>query len=157
MPRFEQEKHSTHAPEKLFAVVADIAMYPKFLPWCVGARILSGNPDPFAGGEVLAELAIRFGLIQESYVSRVRFLPPTATETTARILTQLERGPFTHLTNEWHITPAANGGSTVYCLVDFGFRVQFLEKAIGGVFGKATQKMSEAFEARVQSLYPTKG
>ena len=37
MPQFETERHVRHAPDKMFALVADVENYPEFLPLCDGA------------------------------------------------------------------------------------------------------------------------
>ena len=34
-----------YTPQQMFDLVADVARYPEFLPWCVGARIKEQQPD----------------------------------------------------------------------------------------------------------------
>ena len=45
-----------YSPAQLFALVADVAKYPSFLPWCVGARIRS-----HVANDLVADLTIGFG------------------------------------------------------------------------------------------------
>jgi len=63
--------------KELYAVVADVASYPKFIPFCTGSRI-----DPLAleramqGKTVVdAELTVGFLSFKESYVSSVTCIP----------------------------------------------------------------------------------
>ena len=41
MPQFETTRHVGHAPEKMFALVADIEKYPQFLPLCEALTVRS--------------------------------------------------------------------------------------------------------------------
>ena len=41
MTKHSELKVVPFKPEQLFEMVADVKSYPKFLPWCVGARIRS--------------------------------------------------------------------------------------------------------------------
>ena len=59
-----------YSPAQLFALVADVAKYPSFLPWCVAARIRSN-----VGNDVVADLTIGFGPFRESFTSRVKLIP----------------------------------------------------------------------------------
>lgn len=156
MPTHQQVEILPYSVEQLFALVGDVASYPRFLPWCVGARILSGNADPMGGGEMLAELMIRFKMFQESYVSRVKFVPPTPTERDALIEAMLERGPFSHLSNRWQFIEIGPNETEVRFEVDFSFKTAFLDKIVGPLFNKATQMMVDAFRKRAESMYPPK-
>ena len=43
----------THSAEQMYALINDIESYPKFLPWCGGARILSTTSE-----EIVASLDV---------------------------------------------------------------------------------------------------
>ena len=141
MPIHSEQQILPYTPEQLFDLVADIERYPEFLPWCRAARILERKP-----GEVLAELAISFAHMTESYVSRVVLSRPQAIDVT------MVKGPFHHLTNRWRFT-AVEGGTRIDFDLDFQFRSRLLDKMIGPVFGKATAKMVDAFRSRARELY----
>ena len=52
MPTHAERRFLPYAPEKLYALVADVQRYPEFLPWCVGARIRRRDGDErHAGGQ----------------------------------------------------------------------------------------------------------
>ena len=135
-----------YSPAQLFALVADVAKYPSFLPWCVGARIRS-----HVANDLVADLTIGFGPFRESFTSRVKLIPPDATGACA-IKVEYENGPFKYLHNRWTFTPHPEG-CLVDFFVDFEFRNFVLQKAIGTVFGEAVRVMVNAFLKRARTIY----
>ncbi len=146
MTAYSEKKVVPYAPAQLFALVADVAKYPSFLPWCVGARIRS-----HVGNELVADLTIGFGPFRESFTSRVTLFPQDATGMCA-IRSEYENGPFKYLHNKWKFTPHAQG-CTVDFFVDFEFRNFVLQKAIGAVFTEAVRLMVSAFLRRARAVY----
>ncbi len=146
MTTYTERKLVPYAPAQVFALVADVAKYPQFLPWCVGARIKS-----HIGNEVLADLTIGFGPFRESFTSRVTLTHPDATGA-CHIKTEYENGPFKYLHNRWKFTPDAQG-CVVDFYVDFEFRNFVLQKAIGTVFTEAVRVMVNAFLRRARTVY----
>ncbi|MDB5372337.1 MAG: ubiquinone-binding protein, partial [Belnapia sp.] len=41
MPTHAEKRILRYTPDQLFQLVADVRRYPEFLPWCVGARVIS--------------------------------------------------------------------------------------------------------------------
>ena len=41
MTKHSEQKVVPFTPKQVFEMVSDVQSYPKFLPWCVGARIRS--------------------------------------------------------------------------------------------------------------------
>lgn len=142
MPSHEETRYSPHSPEELYTLVMDIESYPKFLPWCVGARILSRDE-----AMVVADLIIRFKAFREKFTSEVTFEPNRF------VRVHLVEGPFTHLENYWEFRPHPEGGTEIHFSVDFAFRSKILEKLIGVMFERAVEKMVSSFEARADALY----
>jgi coenzyme Q-binding protein COQ10 len=143
---YAEKKLVRYSPAQLFALVADVAKYPSFLPWCVGARIRS-----HVGNDLVADLTIGFGPFRESFTSRVKLIPPDATGACA-IKVEYENGPFKYLHNRWTFTPHSEG-CLVDFFVDFEFRNFVLQKAIGAVFGEAVRVMVNAFLKRARTVY----
>jgi coenzyme Q-binding protein COQ10 len=141
MPSHHDQQISSYTPEQLFALVADIEKYPEFLPWCRAARVLSRSE-----GEFMGELIISFAHMSESYTSRVVLTPHSAIDVT------MVRGPFEYLTNSWRFTAVPEGTRIDFAL-DFKFRSKLLEKLMGGLFSKATERMVSAFSTRADILY----
>lgn len=141
MPQHSEQQFSPYTPEQLFTLVADVAKYPEFLPWCRAARVSERTETSFLG-----ELIISFAHMSESYTSRVTLTPHTQVDVV------MVKGPFEYLTNRWHFTPTECGTRIDFSL-DFQFRSKMLEKLIGGLFSKATAKMVSAFKERADALY----
>ncbi len=147
MPHHAETKILPYTADQMFALVADVARYPEFLPWTAAARIRSRKP--VTGGEVMeADLVISFKVFRESFGSRVTLLPSEN-----RILTEYIDGPFKHLKSVWTFADRADGGCEVAFSVDFEFRNAILGRVIGLVFNEAMQRVVRAFEARAKTLY----
>ena len=146
MPTYSETRVLPYSPAQLFELVRDIEKYPEFLPWCRGARILSREEDAFTG-----ELVISFCHLTERYTSRVTPVAPSAT-TEGSIHVSLVKGPFSHLSNHWRFVPHPQG-TELFFHVDFAFKSSLLDKMIGGLFTRATEKMIAAFTARAEALH----
>jgi coenzyme Q-binding protein COQ10 len=141
MPTHAEKRVLRYTPEQLFDLVADVHRYPEFLPWCVGARVLSRSET-----ELVADLTIGFRMFRESFRSRVALERPHLLRVT------YENGPFRYLNNTWRFT-AVPGGTEVDFFVDFEFRSALLQAVIGVVFNEAVRVMVRAFERRAMVLY----
>jgi coenzyme Q-binding protein COQ10 len=141
MPTHAEHKLVSYSCEQLFDLVADVGLYPQFLPWCVGARVRSRSER-----ELVADLTIGFGPFRESFTSRVALDRPH------RVQVRYENGPFRYLNNQWSFTPAP-GGCRVDFFVDFEFRSRILQAAIGVVFNEAVRRMVNAFLKRARDVY----
>lgn len=136
-------RHSTHEPGELFSLVVDIERYPEFIPWCRAARVLERHEGYFLG-----ELIVAFSGFTERYTSKVTPKPAER-----RIEVELVKGPFTTLSNHWRFEPAPQGGTNIHFAVEFEFKSKLLNSMMGGVFGRAVDKMGDAFVKRADQLY----
>ena len=141
MPSHTEQQILPYTPQQLFDLVMDIERYPEFLPWCRAARVLERGE-----GEMLGELAVSFAHLTERYTSRVVLTPYSAIDVT------MVKGPFEHLINRWRFVPAGKG-TQIDFFIDFRFKSRILEKLIGSMFAKATDKMIDAFKVRAEQLY----
>jgi coenzyme Q-binding protein COQ10 len=150
MSHHHEVRQLPYTAAQMFALVADVAKYPEFLPWTAAARIRSRKA--VEEGEVLeAELVISFKVFREKFGSRVTLLPHED-----RILTEYLDGPFKHLKSVWQFRdlPVQEGGGVeVAFTVDFEFRNAILAALIGLVFNEAMTRVVRAFEARAAALY----
>lgn len=151
MPRHSENRHLPYAAGQIWALVADVARYPEFLPWTAAARIRSRAPLPGRGegAEVMeADLVISFKVFRERFGSRVRLIPAEN-----RIETDYLDGPFRYLHSYWQIDPDPAGGCRVRFEVDFEFRSKVLQAVIGVVFDEAMRRVVGAFERRAAQLH----
>jgi coenzyme Q-binding protein COQ10 len=141
MPTHAEKRILRYTQDQLFELVADVHRYPEFLPWCVGARVLTRTET-----DLTADLTIGFRMFRESFRSRVALDRPGLVRVT------YENGPFRYLNNTWRFTPVA-GGTEVDFFVDFEFRSALLQAVIGVVFNEAVRVMVRAFERRAMALH----
>lgn len=146
MPTHAEKRILPYRPDQLFALVAGIEQYPKFLPWCIGARIRERNETV-----VVADLIIGFKMFRERFTSRVTLNPEAR-----RIDVEYTDGPFKYLKNHWIFQPHPTGCEIDF-YVDFEFRSRLLQKTIELLFNEAVRRMVGAFEARARQLYGENG
>lgn len=135
-----------YPPRQLFGLVADVARYPEFLPWCHAARIRRRESPTIE----IAELAIGFGPFHEKFVSRVVLAPDHPGG--PRIDTTGIEGPFRRLSSRWIFEPHAEG-TLIDFELEFDFRSLLLQKTVQLLFAEAVRRMVSAFEARAAKLY----
>ena len=130
-----------YSQQEMFALVADIERYPEFLPWCVGARIRRRE-----GAVVVADLRVRFGVLSETFTSRVTLRAPE------RIDIGYAHGPLRRMATHWRFAPAPDGSE-----VEFRTEYEFRSRLLGGVamrfFQEVAKRMAGAFEARAHALH----
>jgi coenzyme Q-binding protein COQ10 len=141
MPTHAEKRILRYSPEQMFELVADVRRYPEFLPWCVGARVLSRSET-----ELVADLTIGFRVFRETFRSQVTLERPH------HIHVRYLNGPFRYLNNHWRFAPHAEGTELDF-FVDFEFRSRLLQAVIGTVFNEAVRLMVRAFERRAMQLY----
>lgn len=147
MPHHAESRDLPFKAQQMFELVADVARYPEFLPWCEAARIRTRTPKGDTE-EVLADLVIGFKVFRERFGSRV-VLDPAA----MKIDTEYLDGPFKYLVSTWTFEDRVDGGCTVHFEVDFEFRNRILQGAAGLFFNEAMQRIVRAFEERAQALH----
>ncbi len=145
MPSHAETKVLPYTPEQMFDMVADVAAYPDFLPWCIATRVRTADAL-----HLTADMVIGFKMFREQFTSRVTLERP------GLIKVEYERGPFKYLKNHWKFSNEKGGGCLVDFTVEFEFRSQLLEMAIGKVFTEAVHRMVAAFEKRAETLYGQK-
>src|SRR3982751_4235760 len=74
MPLHQETRVLPYTADQMYAVVADVARYPEFLPWC--ERLIVKTREKQDGIEyVTAEMFIAYPPLRERYISRVRLDP----------------------------------------------------------------------------------
>ncbi|WP_170586458.1 type II toxin-antitoxin system RatA family toxin [Ruegeria arenilitoris] len=147
MPTHSETRHLPYTAQQMYDLVADVAKYPEFLPWCAAARIRR----TYAAGEAQvmeADLVISFKVFRERFGSRVTLYPEQK-----KINTEYLDGPFKYMKSDWHFEDAPEGGCNVSFHVDFEFKNAVLQGIIGVVFNEAMHRIVRAFEQRAASLY----
>ncbi|NVJ99116.1 MAG: type II toxin-antitoxin system RatA family toxin [Alphaproteobacteria bacterium] len=142
MHQFSEKRILPFSDRQLFDLVSDVAKYPEFLPWCMGARIYNQK-----SGQFDADVIIGFKMFRERFTSRV------SVEANSRVDVDYIKGPMKRLYNHWRFVPQADGTCLVDFEVDFEFKSRVLNQMIGALFAEACKRMMSAFEERAQALY----
>ncbi len=147
MPQHFDRYKSPHNAKDLFDIVADVEKYPEFLPWLGGARITDK-----VGNVFIADLIIKFKAFSHKYTSQVTLLEPNDTNSNYEIDVRLVKGPFKHLNNHWIFRPIDKNNTEIIFELDFEFHSLMFEKIVGGLFERATAKMTDAFQKRADDI-----
>ena len=149
MPTHNEKKNLSYTAQQMYNLVADVASYPDFLPWCAAARVKSVVPK--GNTHVMsADLVISFKVFRERFESRV-----VLNNDELFIDTEYLDGPFKYMESTWKFEDLQEGCAVTF-FVDFEFKNMILQSIIGLVFNEAMQRIVRAFESRADALYSTK-
>ena len=129
-------------PAQMFALVNDVAQYPEFLPWCVGAQVEEVSPT-----ERLAALKVAKGLV------RMQFTTRNTVRSDSQILMQLSEGPFSRLVGQWDFDAVGDRGSRVLFNVEFEFKSRMMSAAFSPMFQSVCDSIVDAFVQRAHQMY----
>lgn len=127
------------SPAVVFALVADIGAYPRFVPGCSSAEILMRSPD-----QVVARLVVHRGLLSTRLTTR-NFLQPDA-----QIRMELVDGPLRALHGLWTFTPVATNGCRIELNLQFEFSNSLKAALLEPLLESTASGMVQAFVGRAQ-------
>ena len=145
MRQFTRSALVAAPPERLLALINDVERYPEFLPWCVGARLVSRTPT-----EIVASLDVKRSLLRTSFTTR------NTLEDGNVVRMDLVEGPFKSLQGRWTVMPIdAAGGGSMGCRVTLAMRFEFANALSGALleplFEQTAASLVEAFVARARA------
>jgi coenzyme Q-binding protein COQ10 len=133
MPDLFFERHVPHVPDRMFDLVSELERYPRFLP---NVTAMSVRSD---GSARLAKMTIRFGLVTQSYTSRVETDPAARTITAKAV-----DGPFAYLDSKWSFEPEGEG-TRVRFDIDFKIANPLIAAVAEPAFAAKQQEIIDAF------------
>ncbi|MES2186963.1 MAG: type II toxin-antitoxin system RatA family toxin [Pseudomonadota bacterium] len=138
-----------YSAEEMFRLVTDVPQYPKFLPWCDKAEIVSAEADGMT-----ARVGISFGGIHQTFTTRNTHVPGR------EVHMQLIDGPFSQLDGTWRFVPVGEAGADPRaCRIEFelhyGFSSMALSALVGPVFDRIAGSLVDAFVKRADDVYGT--
>jgi coenzyme Q-binding protein COQ10 len=138
-----EQKHLPYTPEQMFDLVADVAKYEEFAPWCIASRINKRESETV----FYADLVVGYKMFRERFTSKVILEPKK------RIHIEYLKGPLKNLKNNWEFMEAKDGGCVIDFSVEFEFGNVALQTLANMFFNEVVKRMVSAFEARAQALY----
>ncbi|KZT60826.1 hypothetical protein CALCODRAFT_465105 [Calocera cornea HHB12733] len=153
-----------YGQKQLYGIVTDILSYPQFIPYCKGARILSGPVERSTELETQAELEIGFLGVRERYTSRVLARPFRSVQASA---IGGDNPMFKTLVTTWRFEPVPapgeqpsstgakeQAGPTLLTLdLEYSFLNPLHAALAGAFFEKVSGMMVDAFERRCEVVY----
>ena len=131
-----------YSARQMFDLVADIPSYPKFLPWCAGARILSAHDD-----ETIAAIDIAYSGVHRTFSTRNLMQHGKMLEM------HLLEGPFSHLQGFWQFKEL----DATSCKISLDLEFEVANRIVGLVltpaFSNIANQLVDRFHQRARDLH----
>jgi len=118
----------------MFALVHDVADYPKRFDWCEAAEVLEASED-----WLTARLDVRLSGIAVSFTTRNTFTAPGS------IRLELIEGPFRDFRGEWRFVPLDDKACRVELDLEFAFAGSLVGSALAIGFRRFADRLVEDF------------
>jgi ribosome-associated toxin RatA of RatAB toxin-antitoxin module len=126
----------------MFDLVADIPAYPKFLPWCGGARVMSREHDA-----VIAAIDIAYHGVHKTFTTRNLLQPGKMMEI------RLLDGPFSYLQGFWSFAALGERASKITLDLEFEVANRLVATVLTPVFSSVANQLVDSFHRRARTLY----
>ncbi|XP_012262649.1 coenzyme Q-binding protein COQ10 homolog B, mitochondrial isoform X2 [Athalia rosae] len=143
---YEGRKLIGFSMEQMYDVVADVAKYKEFIPFCKKSDILTKRD-----GFLKASLSIGFPPINESYTSNVTMISPRLVKAEC-----VDGRLFNHLNTLWVFSPGLKNNAQT-CLIDFSLSFEFKSvihsQLSNFFFNEIVRQMENAFIQEAEKRY----
>ena len=146
MPKASVKRTINCSKENLINLVLNIEDYPKFIPYCLNAKIYEkklDNDDQL----IIADLTIGKGLFKDTYKSDVKYIKKDDI-----ILVKNIDGPLKYLDNKWQFIKIGKLTEVSFD-VDFELKNKFLNILMVKSFKYGLEKIADAFQRRAEELF----
>ena len=146
MPKASVKRTINCSKEDLINLVLNIEDYPKFIPYCLNAKIYEkrlNNDDQL----IIADLTIGKGLFKDTYKSDVKYIKKDDI-----ILVKNIDGPLKYLDNKWQFIKIGKLTEVSFD-VDFELKNKFLNILMTKSFKYGLDKIADAFQKRAEELF----
>ncbi|OGB06470.1 MAG: ubiquinone-binding protein [Burkholderiales bacterium RIFCSPHIGHO2_12_FULL_69_20] len=130
---------------RLFDLIEAAEHYPRFLPWCADAQIVSRDDQLVSADLRVCWHGMNFDLRTRNPKQRPGYMA-----------IHLERGPFRRFEGEWRLTELASDACKVNFALDYEFDSAFMTRAAGPLFNRIADTLVDAFvhQALVTAVPP---
>ena len=146
MPKASVKRLIECNKEQLVDLVLDIESYPKFIPYCLDAKIHEKKEEKNLI-LIIADLTIGKSPFKATYKSDVRFNKDTDTI----LVTNIE-GPLKHLDNKW-VFLEKDSSTEISFDIDFEIENKFLNILMDKSFQYGLNKIADSFQKRANDLF----
>lgn len=134
MPTIQRSALVEHSAARMFALVNDIAAYPRRFDWCESAQVLEADD-----AHVVARLDLGFGALRTWFTTENTLSPPH------RIAMALRAGPFRRLDGRWEFHALDESACKVTLTLDFEPQSRLLAPAMTLGFQGLADRMVDDF------------
>lgn len=131
-----------YSARQMYELVNNIEDYPRFLPWCGAAKIISRTEI-----DVVAELQIAWKGIHKNFTTRNLLYP------FERMNISLVNGPLQHLEGVWTFDILDEKACKVSLNMEFAFSGGWIDKIFQPIFQHIANTLVEAFCKRAVEIY----
>jgi len=149
MPKASVKRLINCNKEQLIDLVLDIENYPKFIPYCLDAKIYEKKEERNLI-LIIADLTIGKGPFKATYKSDVKFNKNTDTIQ----VTNME-GPLKYLDNKW-LFLEKDSSTEISFDIDFEIENKFLNIVMSKSFQYGLDKIADSFQQRANNLFKNK-
>ncbi|MDC1138616.1 type II toxin-antitoxin system RatA family toxin [Candidatus Pelagibacter sp.] len=146
MPKASVKRLIECNKEQLVDLVLDIENYPKFIPYCLDAKIYEKKEEKNLI-LIIADLTIGKGPFKATYKSDVRFNKDTDTI----LVTNIE-GPLKYLDNKW-VFLEKDSSTEIFFDINFEIENKFLNIVMDKSFQYGLDKIADSFQKRANDLF----
>jgi ribosome-associated toxin RatA of RatAB toxin-antitoxin module len=133
MPKIQRSALVEHSAARMFALVNDIAAYPRRFAWCEQAQVLEQDE-----GRIVARLDLGLGGLRTWFTTENTLSPPH------HIDMQLRDGPFKRLSGRWQFHALDESACKVSLTLDFEPQSRLLLPALTlGMQGLADRMVND--------------
>jgi ribosome-associated toxin RatA of RatAB toxin-antitoxin module len=134
MPKIQRSALVEHSASRMFALVNDVAAYPRRFAWCESAEVLEANEQ-----RVVARLDLGLGALRTWFTTENTLSPPH------HIDMHLKDGPFRKLSGRWQFHALDESACKVSLTLDFEPQSRLLLPALTLGFQSLTDRMVNDF------------
>jgi ribosome-associated toxin RatA of RatAB toxin-antitoxin module len=141
-----------HTPSQMYALVNAVGDYPRFVPWCTGARVLTETATALSATLEVGRAGVGVALTTQNT------LKPNE-----RIDMALLDGPFRTFSGVWRFVPITEvsgegapvrlKGCRVELVVSFEFKNAALDLLAGPLFESTWNSLVDVFVTRAREVY----
>jgi ribosome-associated toxin RatA of RatAB toxin-antitoxin module len=131
-----------YAASQMYELVNRVDLYPQFLPWCGGTKVLDESEK-----HKVARIDIDYHGVRAHFTTENAMQPPES------IVITLKDGPFRHLHGEWRFRALGEHGCKVEFDLAYEFATSLLDRVIGPVFSHIANTFIDAFVKRADRVY----
>lgn len=142
MTRIHRTALVEHSAEQMFDLVNDIEQYPKFMPGCSEAKILSVSES-----EMIGELCLSKAGITQRFTTRNELQRPSS------IVLHLVEGNFSSFEARWEFVALTANACKVSLEMNFEFKSSIVGFAAEKLFASVASNLVDTLVKRAQTVY----